>query len=68
MDIEQIGKKYQQLNDELKKALSSMERSDKVFIIHNMMEDLQHECPHNNGNFDFSTTERCPYCGTRFRR
>ena len=67
MDIEQIGKKYQQLNNDLRHALSTMEKSDKVFIIKNMIKDLQYECPHNNGSFDFSNANKCPYCGKMFK-
>ena len=66
MNIEQIENKYKQLNSDLKQALSTMEKSDKVFMIKNMIKDLQHECPHNNGSFDFSDTDKCPYCGKTF--
>ena len=68
MDIDEIRIKYENLNNDLRRALSSMEKSDKVFMIRNMIKDLQLLCPHNNGSFDFSDTERCPYCGKKFRK
>lgn len=67
MDINDIKTKYQNLNEELKQVLGRMERSDRVFIIRNAIKDLQCMCPHNNGSFDFSTTENCPYCGKKFK-
>ena len=66
MDIDNIKTKYETLNKELKQALSHMERSDKVFIIKDAIRDLQKLCPHNNGNYDFSDAEECPYCGKKF--
>ena len=66
MDIANIKVKYETLNQELKQALSRMERSDRVFIIKDAIKDLQKLCPHNNGSYDFSDTEECPYCGKKF--
>ena len=66
MDITNIKVKYNTLNTELKQALARMEKTDKVFIIREAIKDLQQLCPHNNGNFDFSSTEECPYCGKKF--
>ena len=68
MDINAIATKYKNLNVELKQALSSMEKSDKVFVIKDAIKDLQTLCPHDNGSFDFSTTDNCPYCGKKFRK
>lgn len=66
MDINNIKEEYQQLNHDLKKALSTMQRTDRVIMIREAIKDLQQICPHNNGSFDFSTTEYCPYCGKHF--
>ena len=66
MDIDNIKIKYETLNKELKQALSRMERTDRVFIIRDAIKDLQQLCPHNNGHYDFSNTEECPYCGKHF--
>ena len=65
MDIDNIKVKYETLNKELKDAVSRMERTDRVFIIRDAIKDLQALCPHNNGSFDFSDTEYCPYCGKK---
>ena len=67
MDINKIKVEYQSLNTELKQALARMDRSDRVFIIREAIQDLQHMCPHNNGSFDFKTTDYCPYCGKKFK-
>ena len=67
MDINNIKTEYQHLNDELKQALAKMERSDRVFVIRDAIKDLQSLCPHSNGSFDFSETEKCPYCGKKFK-
>ena len=68
MDIEAIHAQYETLNKDLKKALMTMERSDRVFIIRDAIKDLQKLCPHNNGSYDFSDTTECPYCGKKFRK
>ena len=66
MDITNIKVQYETLNGELKQALARMERSDRVFMIRDAIKDLQKLCPHNNGSFDFSDTNECPYCGKKF--
>ena len=68
MDINNIKVKYETLNKELKQAVSRMEKTDRVFIIREAIKDLQSLCPHNNGNYDFATTDECPYCGKKFRK
>ena len=68
MDIEAIHVQYETLNKDLKKALMTMERSDRVFVIRDAIKDLQKLCPHNNGSYDFSDTTECPYCGKKFRK
>ena len=67
MDINSIKVKYEALNQELKQALARMEKTDRVFIIRDAIKDLQQLCPHNNGSYDFSDTEECPYCGKHFK-
>ncbi len=66
MDINTIKVKYENLNHELKQALARMEKTDRVFIIRDAIKDLQQLCPHNNGNYDFSNSDECPYCGKHF--
>ena len=67
MDINSIKVKYDALNKDLKQALSRMEKTDRVFIIRDAIRDLQTLCPHNNGNYDFSNDNECPYCGKHFK-
>ena len=67
MDMVDIKKQYIDLSYELKRALSTMERSDRVFAIRDEIKGLQKLCPHNNGNYDFSESNECPYCGKKFR-
>ena len=66
MDITSIKEKHEELNRELRQALSHMEKTDRVFVIRDAIKDLQKLCPHDNGNYDFSNTEECPYCGKHF--
>lgn len=68
MDINSVKDKYDSLNKELRQALSRMERTDRVLIIREAIKDLQTICPHNNGSFDFSNNDECPYCGKKFRK
>lgn len=68
MDINSVKDKYDSLNKELRQALSRMERTDKVLVIREAIKDLQTICPHNNGSFDFSNNDECPYCGKKFRK
>ena len=67
MEITDIKTKYNTLSAELKKELTRMERTDRVFIIRDEIKALQALCPHNNGNYDFSDTDECPYCGKKFK-
>jgi len=66
MDIEAIRSEYNNLNAKLKKAVSTMELTDRVITIRDAIRDLQKLCPHNNGQYDFSHEDECPYCGKRF--
>jgi len=66
MDINNIKVEYETLNKELKQAVAKMERTDRVFVIRDAIKDLQKLCPHNNGNYDFSESSECPYCGKKF--
>ena len=68
MDINSIKTQYENLSSELKRALARMELTDRVITIRDEIKDLQRVCPHDNGSFDFSQTEECPYCGKHFRK
>lgn len=66
MDTKDIKVRYSELSAELKKALTTMQRSDRVFAIRNEIKDLQKLCPHATDNYDFSSSSECPYCGKHF--
>ena len=68
MNENDIHARYQELSEELRTALSTMERSDRVFVIRDEINKLQRMCPHHNGNYDFSDQDACPYCGKKFRK
>ena len=67
METTEVKQKYTELSAELKKELSKMQRTDRVFAIRDEIKALQNMCPHNNGNYDFSDMDECPYCGKRFK-
>ena len=67
MTSNEVQARYQELNNEIKDALSRMERTDRVFKIRDSIKELQNMCPHSNGTYDFSDQENCPYCGKKFR-
>lgn len=67
MEAIEVKRKYNELSAELKKELSKMQRSDRVITIRDEIKDLQTLCPHNLGNYDFSQSESCPYCGKKFQ-
>lgn len=68
MNVNEVKAQYNQLSADLKKALSTMERSDRVFVIRDEIKSLQGLCPHSNGSYDFSESDSCPYCGKKFRK
>ncbi len=67
MEVIDIKKRYNELSDELKQALSRMERSDRVITIRDEIKALQKLCPHNMGHYDFAQSNECPYCGKKFK-
>ena len=66
MDINTIKTRYTELNKELKQALSTMAKTDRVFVIRDEIKELQKLCPHENDNYSFADDDECPYCGKRF--
>lgn len=67
MDMNTIKNSYEDLSRELRRALSTMEKTDRVINIRQQILDLQKLCPHDNGNYDFSHSDECPYCGKKFK-
>jgi len=68
MNENDIYAQYQKLSEELRSALATMERKDRVFVIRDEIKELQNMCPHNSGSYDFSDQGQCPYCGKKFRK
>ena len=66
MDIKEIQARYNNLNHDLRAALSTMEKSDSIFVIRQQIKELQALCPHDDGSFDFTTKSSCPFCGKHF--
>ena len=67
METTEVKKRYAELSAELKEELSRMQRTDRVFTIRDEIKALQALCTHNIGNYDFSDTDECPYCGKKFK-
>ena len=67
MNVNEIQQTYKTLNNELREAVSHMERSDRLFVIRQAIKELQNLCPHENDNYNFTHEEQCPYCGKRCR-
>lgn len=68
MEATDIKKRYDELSTELRIALGKMEKSDRVLTIRDEIKSLQALCSHNVGNYDFSQSDECPYCGKKFHK
>ena len=67
MNIDNIISNYERLDKELKIALSTMERSDRVFEIKKEIIENQKQCPHFSNKYNWTIAAgRCPYCGFTF--
>ena len=65
--IEDIISTHEQLAKELRFALATMERSNKVEEIHQKIIENQKRCPHFDNNYNWAiVNETCPYCGFHF--
>ena len=64
MNINEIIKNRQRLEAELKLALSTMEKSDKIQKIRREIKENQQNCPHFSQEFNWTSPDgKCPYCG-----
>ena len=62
--IDDIIHTYQALNQELKQALSTMERKDNIYQIRARIIENQKRCPHFDNNYNWTIIDgKCPYCG-----
>jgi len=67
MTIDEIIKTHEALNRELKIALATMERSNKIYDIKKRIIENQKQCPHFDHNYNWTiANDTCPYCGFHF--
>jgi len=65
MMIDDIISEHIRLNNELLTALSTMEKTNKIFEIRQQLINLQKQCPHMSEVYNWTSTDghTCPYCG-----
>lgn len=64
MMIDEIMSTHERLDDQLKIALSHMERSDVIFEIRQEIKKNQLRCPHQDNVYNLQPIHGCcPYCG-----
>ena len=69
MNIDDIIRTNDELARELRIALATMERSDKVAEIRKKIIDNQKHCPHFSAKYNWTIANgMCPYCGFVFDR
>ena len=67
--INDIIQTHEQLAKELRFALATMERSNKIDEIHRKIIENQKRCPHFDNNYNWAVVnDTCPYCGFHFGR
>lgn len=68
MNISDIIATHQQLDKELRFALSTMERKDTIKSIKQRIIENQKQCPHIDSNYNWEVIDDiCPYCGMRLK-
>ena len=66
MNMEDIIATKTQLNNELRVALSTMEKKDTIYNIKQRIAENQKRCPHYDPNYNFVwVDDTCPYCGKK---
>lgn len=62
--IDEIIRENERLAKELRMALSTMERSDRVNEVHKKIIENQKRCPHFSTKYNWAVVDGvCPYCG-----
>ena len=61
MTVEEIITKREELDTQLKMALSSMALSNDVKYVRAQIKELQSQCSHLTS--DYSKNKKCPFCG-----
>ena len=68
-DIMNIVARRERLDKELRMALATMERSDKIEEIRKQQIANQMSCPHFSTEFNWAIVDdTCPYCGFHFSK
>lgn len=66
MNIDDIIATKEILDQELKLALSTMEKKDTIYKIREKIKLNQENCPHFSDKYNFVwTDDTCPYCGKK---
>lgn len=67
MNIDDIINTHEFLDKELKIALATMERSNKIKEIREKIIENQKQCPHFSSKYNWTIANGyCPYCGFQF--
>ena len=65
--MEDIIANHERIARELRVALATMERSDRVNELHKELIENQKRCPHFSAEYNWAVVNgTCPYCGFRF--
>lgn len=66
MNMDEIIQTHESLEQQLKIAVSTMEKKDTIRDIRARMIENQNRCPHFNFNYNWAVVdEKCPYCGKK---
>lgn len=66
MNMDEIIQTHESLEQQLKIAVSTMEKKDTIRDIRARMIENQNRCPHFDSNYNWAiTNEKCPYCGKK---
>lgn len=65
MNINDIIKRKAQLENELRLALSTMEKKDTIQQIKEQIKLNQQNCPHDTQYYSAETEGECAYCGKK---
>ena len=64
MNIDEIIQTHELLEQQLKVAVSTMEKKNTIRDIHAKIFENQKRCPHFDSNYNWAVIDdKCPYCG-----
>lgn len=67
MTIEEIELQRSILEEQLHRALASMELNDAITKIRYDLKILQAKCPHQDDKYNYELKTFCPICGKKFK-